>query len=72
MTSRDGGRRLAPAERRKIAKAATLWGGLVLTGTSLIAGLTIWHLIRRGRLLRDALDPPKPNTPLEVPPGQTA
>lgn len=56
-------------ERRRIARAATLWGGVTLGGTSLVAALAIWHLVRRGRLIREAAEPPKAIAPLEAPPA---
>lgn len=56
-----------PAGRRRIANAATLWGALALSGTSIVAALAIWHLVRRGRLIRDSLGPPKAAPALELP-----
>lgn len=46
--------------RRKVADALRLFGGVALGGVALLAGFSLWHLIRRGRLLRDRLGPPRP------------
>jgi hypothetical protein len=62
--------RLAPAQRRRIARATMLWGGVALTGTTLVGGLAIWHLVRRGRILRESLGDPRPIKPLESPPAK--
>ena len=63
-----------PAGRRRIAGAATLWGILALSGTTILSALAIWHLVRRGRLLRESLGPPKPASALkmELPPSDPA
>ncbi len=55
-------------DRRIIARATSLWGLLTLSGVSILVGFTIWHLVRRGRLLRASLAPPRLVEPLEVPP----
>ncbi len=45
--------------RRGARTAARLWGELTLGGIVVLAALTIWHLIRRGRMLRDRNGPPR-------------
>src|SRR5262249_7457794 len=47
------------AARRRIARAAATWGGLAVFTIVALAALTIWHLIRRGRLIREGLGPPR-------------
>ena len=65
-------RRAASREgRRKIARAATLWGGVTLSGTALVSALAIWHLIRRGRLIRAGAEPPRRIEPMGVPPADS-
>lgn len=47
-------------ERRdRLGSAALLWGSLTLSGIAALSGLAIWHLIRRGRLLREGAVPPR-------------
>jgi hypothetical protein len=36
-----------------------LWGGLTLGGVAALGALVIWHLRRRGQLLRERLGPPR-------------
>jgi hypothetical protein len=36
-----------------------MWAGVTLSSVIILAALAIWHLIRRGRLLRASLSPPK-------------
>ncbi len=45
--------------RRGIARATLLWGGVSLSGVGILAGFTIWHLVRRGRVLRGSLGNPR-------------
>ena len=33
--------------------------GTALVSLALIGGLVVWHLVRRGRLLRERLSPPR-------------
>ena len=58
---------IPPEHRRLLARATSLWGFLTLSGVSILVGLTIWHLVRRGRLLRAAQPPPRVIEPLPVP-----
>lgn len=64
MTKSERPARTASSDRKRVAQAAMLWGGLALTGIILVAILTLWHLVRRGRVIRDSLAPPRPITPL--------
>ena len=50
---------LRPDERARIGRAAS---ALLLVGLAAIAAigwLAIWHLVRRGRIIRERLGPPK-------------
>jgi hypothetical protein len=40
------------AARKRVGRAATSALGVVLGSIALLGVLTVWHLIRRGRLLR--------------------
>jgi hypothetical protein len=42
------------------AAAYLLWGLLTLGLIVFMAIIVVWHLVRRGRLLRDRLAPPRP------------
>lgn len=44
--------------RRRVGELARLWGEVTLGGILVVTGLALWHLRRRGRLLRDRLAPP--------------
>ena len=45
--------------RRRIGRVAATWGALTLVAVATLAGLILWHLIRRGRLIRQGLSPPR-------------
>jgi hypothetical protein len=48
-----------PAERRRLGEAVAALLGTALVALVALGGLLIWHLVRRGRIIRDRLDPPK-------------
>lgn len=49
-----------PAERRRqIGEALRLWGGVTLGGVTILGALAIWHLKRRGWVMRERLGPPR-------------
>lgn len=50
---------LKPEERARIGRAAAVLLGWGLAASTVLALLGLWHLIRRGRLLRANLAPPK-------------
>lgn len=54
-------------DRKKIVNATRLWGLLTLSGVLLLAAFTIWHIVRRGRILRSSLAPPRVVPPLQDP-----
>lgn len=49
-----------PGARERIAPAVARLLGVGLVAIAAIGALTIWHLIRRGRLIRERLGPPRP------------
>jgi hypothetical protein len=49
----------SPADRRRIARVAADWGALTLGTLTTLVALILWHLVRRGRLLRQGLHPPR-------------
>ncbi|HEX8200142.1 MAG TPA: hypothetical protein VF590_06615 [Isosphaeraceae bacterium] len=51
-------RRPSPQARR-IARVVATWGLLTLGSVAALAVLIIWHLVRRGRLIRQNLRPPR-------------
>jgi hypothetical protein len=67
MKAENPRRVLRAEDRVKIVKATKLWGVLTLSGVVLLAVLTIWHIIRRGRLLSASLAPPRVVPPLQDP-----
>jgi hypothetical protein len=48
-----------PEARRRLGDAVAGLLGTALISLAVIVGLVVWHLIRRGRLLRDRLGPPR-------------
>jgi hypothetical protein len=48
-----------PEARPRLTRAVAALLGTGLVSIAIIGALTIWHLIRRGRLIRDALPPPR-------------
>lgn len=48
-----------PEARRRLADAVASLLGTALVAMAAIVGLVIWHLVRRGRIIRGRLDPPK-------------
>ncbi|HEV3166186.1 MAG TPA: hypothetical protein VGZ22_19330, partial [Isosphaeraceae bacterium] len=45
--------------RRRVGEAAATWLGLSLASISAVSALVVWHLVRRGRLIRERLPPPR-------------
>ncbi len=48
-----------PAERKRMAEAVAALLGTALVAIAAIGGLVIWHLVRRGRLIRERQAPPR-------------
>jgi hypothetical protein len=48
-----------PAERKRLAEAIAALLGTALVALAAVGGLLIWHLVRRGRIIRGRLDPPR-------------
>jgi hypothetical protein len=49
----------SPEAKRRVGRAAAIWGALALGSIVTITAMIIWHLIRRGRLIRERLQPPR-------------
>lgn len=50
---------LRPEVRHRLGRALATWTALTLAAVVLLGALAVWHLVRRGRLLRDRLGPPR-------------
>jgi hypothetical protein len=48
-----------PSERKRLGEAIATLLGTALIGLAAIGGLVIWHLVRRGRIIRERLGPPR-------------
>jgi hypothetical protein len=48
-----------PMARKRLGEAVAALLGTALVALAAIGGLVIWHLVRRGRIIRERLDPPK-------------
>lgn len=53
--------------RARKAEAFILWGAVLLSGVVTVVVFILWHLARRGRLIREGLAPPRRIASLEVP-----
>jgi hypothetical protein len=60
---------LKPEDRKRIGRAVSGLLAAGLVGIAALGALAIWHLIRRGRLIRERLAPPRPATLPEVVPS---
>lgn len=54
-----------PEERQRVGRAIVALGATTLVAIVAISGLLIWHLLRRGRLIRERLAPPNPTRLLD-------
>jgi hypothetical protein len=48
-----------PQARRRLGRAVASLLGASLVAVAALGALLIWHLIRRGRLIRERLSPPR-------------
>lgn len=48
-----------PEARPRLGRAVAVLLGTALVGLAAIGALVIWHLVRRGRLIRERLSPPR-------------
>ena len=48
-----------PDARRKVVRAVGSLLGVGIASIGVIGALLIWHLVRRGRLIREGLNPPR-------------
>ncbi|MGO9470199.1 MAG: hypothetical protein ACLQIB_25155 [Isosphaeraceae bacterium] len=56
-----------PQARARVGRAVAVLLGTSLVALAAIGALVIWHLIRRGRLIRERLNPPRKVSLLEIP-----
>ncbi len=56
-----------PQARPRLGKAIAALLGTGLVTLAALGGLLIWHIMRRGRLIRERLNPPRIVEPLESP-----
>jgi hypothetical protein len=55
-----------PEERRRIGRTAAAGLFATLASISCLGALVVWHLIRRGRILRSLVASPKPGVAPEL------
>jgi hypothetical protein len=60
-----------PEARSRIGRAVAVLLGTSLVALAALGALVIWHLLRRGRLIRERLSPPRV-VRLPEPPGREA
>ncbi len=48
-----------PEARKRVSRAVVSLLGAGVVSIGVVGLLTIWHLVRRGRLIRDKLPPPR-------------
>ncbi len=63
------GRRVPANARRRVGHLAATWLGLTLGTVATVSALILWHLARRGRLIRENLAPPRIVKWDEIPPS---
>lgn len=51
--------RLQPEARHQLGRALATWTALSLATMILLVALVVWHLVRRGRLIRARLGSPR-------------
>ena len=56
-----------PEARPRVGKAIAALLGTGLVTLAALGGLLIWHIMRRGRLIRESLNSPRVVRPLEPP-----
>jgi hypothetical protein len=49
----------SPEAKRRLARLTATWAALALGSIVTMTALIVWHLIRRGRLIREGLPPPR-------------
>ncbi len=45
--------------RQRVERVVALWGVVTLVGVAILGLFVVWHLVRRGRLVRDRLGHPR-------------
>jgi hypothetical protein len=56
-----------PEARPRVGRAVAALLGTLVVAVAMLGALLIWHLVRRGRLIRERLNPPRVVPPLELP-----
>jgi hypothetical protein len=59
-----------PQARSRLGRAVAVLLGTSLVAVAAFGALVIWHLIRRGRLIRERLNPPRQVWLPEIPAGE--
>lgn len=54
-----GRRGSPPGGRKQVGRAIQMWVAVTLGGVAILGALVIWHLVRRGRRVRERLGPPR-------------
>ena len=65
-------RDLTPRQRERIGRVVSALLGVGLVAVAAIGGLAIWHLVRRGRLIRSRLGQPRDVRLPDLPPSRDA
>jgi hypothetical protein len=56
-----------PEARPRLGRAIAFALGTGLVALAMVGALLVWHIVRRGRLIRERLSPPRVVPPLELP-----
>ena len=59
-----------PDARSRLGKAVAALLGTGLVALATLGALLIWHMVRRGRMIRERLNPPRAVPTLEQPPHE--
>ena len=60
---------LLPQEKKRIGDAVVLWQLLTLLGVVVVSIFAIWHLKRRGAIVRSRIAPPVIRSGVDQPPA---
>lgn len=63
-------RTINPDHQQRIKDLVVLWQLLALAGISIVSILTIWHLKRRGMIVRNRIKPPLIRSGTEIRPDE--
>ena len=59
-----------PDHQQRIKDLVVLWQMLALAGITIVSILTIWHLKRRGMIVRNRIKPPVIRSGIEIQPDE--